>query len=102
MSKKILVVEDDKWIGLYFTQRIIASGLECEVATALDLASRAIVAGGFDAVIMDENVVSRVATVYQLDAKSVFDFSSKLTIEGTTKPYAYEIGEHVMMVGEDK
>lgn len=49
-----------------------------------------------------DDAVSRVATVYQPSAESVFAFSSKLTIEGIVKPYAYEIGERVILVGEDK
>lgn len=48
------------------------------------------------------DVVSRVATVYQPSAEAVFAFSNKLTIEGVSRPYAYEIGERVMMVGEAK
>lgn len=48
------------------------------------------------------DIVSRVATIYQPSAESVFAFSKKLTQDGVTKPYAYEIGERVMLVGEAK
>ncbi|MEK7615471.1 MAG: hypothetical protein AAB431_03760 [Patescibacteria group bacterium] len=47
-----------------------------------------------------DDMVSRVATVYQPDAKSVFAFSQKLNPTGIVQPYAYEIGERVMLVGE--
>lgn len=48
------------------------------------------------------DVISRVATIYQPDAKSVFAFSERLDMDGSIQPYAYAIGERVMMVGEDK
>lgn len=46
------------------------------------------------------DVVSRVATVYQPTKESVFAFSKKLSPWGIAQPYAYEIGERVMLVGE--
>ncbi len=49
-----------------------------------------------------DDIVSRVATVYQPDAATTFAFSNKLSIKGITQPYAYEIGERVMLVGEKK
>lgn len=48
------------------------------------------------------DIVSRVATIYQPSAESVFTFSKKLAQDGMTNPYAYEIGERVMLVGEAK
>ncbi len=57
--------------------------------------ARSAVAGSTD-------MVSRVATVYQPDAATVFAFSKKLSPAGISQPYAYEIGERVMVVGEKK
>lgn len=46
------------------------------------------------------DTISRVATVYQPNAAAVQSFSTALTLDDAMPPYAYEIGEKVMVVGE--